>query len=289
MTGIEKKITYVALEKIQPTQLYILKEEYESYQYIKDEYDPIPVKRVGTLLFFLENHELALYLANNGHDEIKVYESDDNQVDIISYFTKIRWCHENNIFTIKDLSVYVLKEKEFQKKWIKRCEKLSDQLFKNPLMNVDYLKEITPSIKSEITNDILRSLPSWFGIEQSIIDYCEKVKTLEFIKIELFDMVIGFCAYKINYGINCDLVVLGIFEQFHRFGIGSKLIDFINNELKHNEVRYMSVKTLSENHSDENYKRTRNFYIKNGFYPFEEIKDLWGKENPCLIMIREVR
>lgn len=276
-------------DKIQPTQLFILKEEYESYGEMDEEYEPIPVKRVGSMVFFLERHEFALYLANNGHEKIKVYESDDDKIDIISYFTKIRWCHDNKIFTIKDLSLYIVREREFNRKWVRRCEKLSEQLFKNPLMNVTYQKEITPSIKSGIANDILRTLPGWFGIEKAIVDYCEKVKTMEFVKIELFDMIIGFCAYKINYGINCDLVVLGIYEQFHRFGIGSRLIDFINNEMKHNEVRYMSVKTLSENHSDENYKRTRNFYIKNGFYPFEELKDLWDKDNPCLIMIREVK
>lgn len=48
------------------------------------------------------------------------------------------------------------------------------------------------------------------------------------------------------------------------------------------------VKTLGESHPDVNYKSTREFYYKAGFFPLEEIKEIWGKENPCLIMVKVV-
>lgn len=46
------------------------------------------------------------------------------------------------------------------------------------------------------------------------------------------------------------------------------------------------VKTLGESHPDKYYKLTREFYNRCGFYPLEEIKEIWGEENPCLIMVK---
>lgn len=52
-------------------------------------------------------------------------------------------------------------------------------------------------------------------------------------------------------------------------------------------MRYRkSVKTLGKSHPDENYKKTREFYSAVGFYPLEESTEIWGKENPCLLMIK---
>ena len=38
--------------------------------------------------------------------------------------------------------------------------------------------------------------------------------------------------------------------------------------------------------ADVSYAKTRKFYLAMGFYPLEEITELWGEEIPCLIMAR---
>lgn len=68
--------------------------------------------------------------------------------------------------------------------------------------------------KSEICEEILHTLPKWFGIDEALLDYVEGVKDLLFVSAALHGKVIGFCAVKVNYGINADLYVLGIFEEF---------------------------------------------------------------------------
>ena len=50
----------------------------------------------------------------------------------------------------------------------------------------------------------------------------------------------------------------------------------------------MTVKTLSDRHPDPGYARTRRFYHKLGFVELEEFPELWGRDNPCLYMLREV-
>ena len=143
--------------------------------------------------------------------------------------------------------------------------------------------------KSQICEEILRSLPKWFGIEEAIRDYVDEVRKLWFVTATLYGKVVGFCAVSVNYGINADLYVLGVFEEFHNRGIGSRMVEFIVSHCRRNGIPYMTVKTLSERHPDENYGRTRRFYERCGFRAFEEFPALWGEANPCLYMLKEVK
>jgi hypothetical protein len=50
-------------------------------------------------------------------------------------------------------------------------------------------------------------------------------------------------------------------------------------------ARFLLVKTLSPREPDPNYAQTRAFYLAMGFEPLTDL-DLWGPENPALLMIR---
>lgn len=39
---------------------------------------------------------------------------------------------------------------------------------------------------------------------------------------------------------------------------------------------------------DQNYERTRRFYLAAGFTPLEEFPDLWDERNPCLLMVKSL-
>ncbi|MBD3278528.1 MAG: GNAT family N-acetyltransferase [Candidatus Aegiribacteria sp.] len=142
--------------------------------------------------------------------------------------------------------------------------------------------------KQQIADDILRSLPRWFGIEEAIVEYVESVKELPFITLTLSDRAVGFCALRINYDISADLYVLGILEDFHGMGMGTRMVEFIQDYCRDKGIRYMTVKTLSEKHPDTNYIKTRKFYEKCGFRPLEDFPELWGENSPCLYMLKEV-
>jgi len=280
----EKVITdIIDIEKIQPSQLYILKEEYDKFNNaIIDNYEPISIKKIRDKYYLLGNHELLLYLANNGIKQVKIYYNNDKTIDTIAYFTKVKWCQNQNIHTIKDLSLYIINKKEYKKKWGKRCDKLSDSLYKNPLKDITYVNEITKDIKEKTCNNIIRELPEWFKNEDAIKTYNHSVREKDFIKIELFDQVIGFIAYEITYGLNCYIYLMGIYKPFHRYGIGSQLIQYLNNILKQQNIKYISIQ------SDESHTKTHNFYIKNGFYPFYDLEPIQAKEKAQLLMIKEV-
>jgi GNAT superfamily N-acetyltransferase len=139
-----------------------------------------------------------------------------------------------------------------------------------------------------IADRILRALPAWFGIEEAIVDYCEASTKLPMVVVVDGEKPIGFCSLKVNYGVNCDLYVLGILPEFHNKGLGKRMMAFIEEYCREQNIEYMSVKTLSESHPDAFYARTRKFYEKCGFIAFEEFPELWGPDNPCLLMIKPV-
>jgi len=94
--------------------------------------------------------------------------------------------------------------------------------------------------KSEICLKILKKLPKWFGIEQAILDYCEEVKLCYFVTYEIDNKIIGFIAIKEN-PVSYDIHVMGILEEFHRQGIGYKLIKFVEEYAKMEKKKYTTL------------------------------------------------
>lgn len=142
--------------------------------------------------------------------------------------------------------------------------------------------------KSKITENILRQLPEWFGIEESLIEYVDGVKATDFYAAYDSDKLVGFISIKTNNMYTSEIYVIGILKEYHGNGIGKSLLKVAENQLAGGKVKFLMVKTLGESHPDKNYKETRKFYKKVGFYPLEEIKEIWDKENPCLIMVKNL-
>ncbi len=142
--------------------------------------------------------------------------------------------------------------------------------------------------KSDITNCILRELPEWFGIEESIIEYVDGVKNTDFYVAYYYNIPVGFLSMKANNKYTSEIYVIGILKKYHNKGIGKKMLEIAQKELIENRIKFIMVKTLGSSHSDKHYKKTRKFYKSVGFYPLEEIKEIWGEENPCLIMVKKL-
>lgn len=150
-----------------------------------------------------------------------------------------------------------------------------------------FIKTISdPKSKSNITNSILRKLPDWFGIEGAIIEYVDKVKDTIFYVALDNNKPVGFLSLKFNNEYTCEIYVMGIIKEYHNRGIGRDLVERAISYLTKNNYKFLMVKTLGQSHPDKNYKGTREFYRKLGFYPLEEIKEIWGEHNPCLLMVK---
>lgn len=145
------------------------------------------------------------------------------------------------------------------------------------------------NLKSDICGKILRALPEWFGIESAVAEYILYVRKMFFLSFFDDDIPVGFLALKDHGNFSSEAFVLGVLKDYQNRGIGRQLFIRAEEYLIGCGKKFLTVKTLSSAHPDRNYAKTRKFYESTGFVPLEEFPDLWGKENPCLMMIKELK
>ena len=138
--------------------------------------------------------------------------------------------------------------------------------------------------KSRLCDEVLRALPDWFGLEQSVRDYVRDVAGLPFFAVGRD----GFLALKLHDPAAAEVYVMGVLPDRHRHGVGSALMDAGETFLRERGVEYLQAKTLGPSRPDEHYAATRRFYESRGFRPLEETTAFWGEENPCLIMVKRL-
>ena len=132
---------------------------------------------------------------------------------------------------------------------------------------------------------LLRGLPEWFGIEQSLLDYVEHSRTLPTTVAVDSGVVIGACVVRRHYPLAAEIELLAVSRDRHRQGIGRRLVDHVAGALALDGVRLLQVKTFGPSGDSLEYERTRAFYEAVGFIPLEELRELWDAENPCLILV----
>ncbi len=153
---------------------------------------------------------------------------------------------------------------------------------------LEYLEVHESVEKQKICNDILRNLPDWFGIESAIIEYSNEVANQLFIVARENANHVGFISVKKHYDKSAEIYVMGILTNYHRRGIGMNLMSVVKKRLRDQNIKYLTVKTLSEAAQSEHYDKSRAFYSSQGFEPLEEFKTLWDESNPCLYMIMTI-
>ena len=135
---------------------------------------------------------------------------------------------------------------------------------------------------------LLRDLPEWFGIEESVRAYIEAARTLPSAAALAGDDVVGVCLLRRHTDVAAEIELLAVRRDLHRGGIGRRLVERVESDLAADGVRLLQVKSRGPSAESAEYARTRAFYGACGFLPLEERTDIWGPENPCLIMVKPI-
>ncbi|HEY7440504.1 MAG TPA: GNAT family N-acetyltransferase [Acidimicrobiia bacterium] len=134
---------------------------------------------------------------------------------------------------------------------------------------------------------LLRGLPEWFGIEESIREYVEDARMLPTtVALDDDDRVVGACVVRYHTPVAAEIEVLAVERSMHRRGVGRQLLQEVEADLRERGVVVLQVKTLGPSGKSDEYARTRAFYAALGFLPLEERTDIWGPDNPCLISVK---
>ncbi len=139
---------------------------------------------------------------------------------------------------------------------------------------------------------ILADLPEFFGLPDSNRAYAAAAETLpSFVaSVEQGDRRIdaGLLLLKETAPAAVELHLIAVLREFQGVGVGGALVRAAEAHLRERGVRWFHVKTLGPTDPDENYARTRGFYVAMGFEPLEEIVQIWGPDNPCLLLVKRL-
>lgn len=142
--------------------------------------------------------------------------------------------------------------------------------------------------RAAICRSVLGSLPDWFGIASARKAYVRHAAEAPMLGAEVDGKIVGFASLADHFGRNCEIHSMGVRPECHRQGVGRALVEATVLWAGEQGFGHVSVKTLSEAHADPHYARTRAFYRAMGFQPFEEFPTLWGRDNPCLMLVRRI-
>jgi len=160
-----------------------------------------------------------------------------------------------------------------------------DRIATFPIANL-CLKSLEEGLeRCEVTRQILESLPDWFGIPEAIDNYCREVEEdPHFLVWYDADTPVGFISCCRNTLETMEIRVMGLKQDYHRMGLGRRMVLEAAAMAAEEGCGMMMVKTLGESRSSVHYDGTRNFYRGIGFTALQETTRIWGPENPCLIM-----
>lgn len=162
--------------------------------------------------------------------------------------------------------------------------------------------------RSDAAHDILGELPEWFGIDRFTHEYVEAAaKFPNYVAVAAPETappgsapappieadggkipsedVLGVLLVDQRYPTSAEVHLLAVRRKHHRGGIGRTLVRRVEDDLRAQGVRLLSVKTFGPSASDPDFDRTRAFYTACGFHPVEEFPDLWA-DNPCMLMVK---
>lgn len=138
----------------------------------------------------------------------------------------------------------------------------------------------------QICEDILRSLPEWFGIEEAIVSLTNESMLLPTFYARVGKEPIGLLTVKNHFPESAEIHLMAVRKGWHRKGVGKMLLIAAENWLSASKVKILQVKTLGESRGCIEYERTRKFYEKMGFIKMEELYEFWSQDNPCLILVK---
>ncbi len=133
---------------------------------------------------------------------------------------------------------------------------------------------------------VLRTLPRWFGVEASLLDYARDTSRFPTLVAEGDAGVQGFLTLRPHFDRAWEVHCMAVRATARGGGIGTALLAHAEAFARARGVRFLQVKTIAPAHPSPEYAETRAFYAVRGFEPLEVFPALWGPANPCLQLVK---
>ncbi|MFI2564612.1 GNAT family N-acetyltransferase [Paenarthrobacter sp. NPDC018779] len=132
---------------------------------------------------------------------------------------------------------------------------------------------------------ILRSLPSWFGFEDAILNYVDCASRRDSYLAVLHAEVVGVALVDRHFPESAELALIAVHANHRGVGIGAALVSAVEKTLITDGCELLQVHTVGPSSDDEAYAQTRAFYRRSGFLPLQEFNRIdW--DGPTLILVK---
>lgn len=149
---------------------------------------------------------------------------------------------------------------------------------------------VGPSVqRARECEEVLRSLPMWFGIEEALQMYARDSALLPTFAAEVEGRLVSFISLQEHFPESWEVHCMAVHANHRGTGIGSTLLAHSEYWLGRAGVRFLQVKTVAATSSSKEYAQTREFYRAKGFAPLEVFPTLWSPRNPALQLVKVLR
>lgn len=136
---------------------------------------------------------------------------------------------------------------------------------------------------------VLRSLPMWFGQEDSLVEYVRGTSLLPTFVSTESNVVNGFVTLQQHFLQSFEIVCVAVHASARGNGIGRALLEHASAWASAQGGQFLQVKTIAASHPSPEYVQTRAFYESVGFIPLEVFPTLWTAQHPCLQLVKRLR
>ena len=136
--------------------------------------------------------------------------------------------------------------------------------------------------------EVLRSLPQWFGIEKALLMYADDSARLPTFAVVDGARVLGFVSLLQHFPHAWEVHCMAMRAEARNQGHGRALMARVERWLADQGVTLLQVKTVAATSSSPAYAQTREFYARLGFAPLEVFPLLWAPQNPCLQLVKSL-
>lgn len=145
---------------------------------------------------------------------------------------------------------------------------------------------VNPRDKENICREVLGDFPEKAEREKSIEELAVMCRTMPVWAEYSGDTVRGFTALRETSPCSAEMFIIAVRKEYQRHKVGKQLFTSLLNYARRQGYEYLQVKTLKTGVCPE-YDSANVFYQSLGFRELE-VLPLWGEENPCQILIRNV-
>lgn len=135
---------------------------------------------------------------------------------------------------------------------------------------------------------ILRSLPEWFGREESLLNYALDAGRLPTFVARREGDAVGFLTVLQHAERAWEVHCMAVHSEVRRQKIGAGLLECLEEWLRVRGARWLQVKTVASSYPSAAYAETRAFYARCGFDPLETFEDLWGPGTSGLQLVKNL-